>query len=189
MNTGTKPPSDYRIVLLATKGRSSAQSRWIRNWIGSLDGAVILDLEVSADKAGARIANLASDGGKPVILVAQEEVCHGVASWAAGRRLEGKSVAGAVFICPKLPSDGYWERATGRLPFPSVIVGTRANAEAEFEDALALARQWGSQCVDGGDLHGVATARTCEWPYGIYVINWLWSVARPNGCREGTACY
>lgn len=70
---------------------------------------------------------------------------------------------------PVLPS---WSPISlQRLPFPSVLVGSRNDPYCSFERAQAFAMAWGSRFVDLGEAgHINAESGLGDWPTGHAVL-------------------
>jgi hypothetical protein len=115
---------------------------------------------------------LATDG--PVVLVAHSLGCILTAAWAEVSRSTGR-VQGALLVAPGdaerdelrgvLPS---WSPILRqRLPFPSVLVGSRDDPYCTFERAQGMAGHWGSRFVDLGERgHINAESGLGDWPEG-----------------------
>ena len=115
---------------------------------------------------------LSTDG--PVLLVAHSLGCILTAAWAQVSRSTAR-VQGALLVAPGdaerealrpvLPS---WSPIVRqRLPFPSVLVGSRNDPYCSFERAQGLARDWGSRFIDaGGCGHINAESGLGDWPEG-----------------------
>jgi predicted alpha/beta hydrolase family esterase len=125
----------------------------------------------------------------PVILVARGLACHAVTWWAALERpAYGSPVAGAMLVAPPrvdTASDdlryvGFGPAAKVLLPFPSVVVASRNDHRMDYAGAQALARLWGSHCVDGGDIGSANDAADLgQWHHGRDILNWL--IAQQGG--------
>ena len=115
---------------------------------------------------------LSTDG--PVVLVAHSLGCILTAAWAQVSRSTAR-VQGALLVAPGdaerealrpvLPS---WSPIVRqRLPFPSVLVGSRNDPYCSFERAQGLARDWGSRFIDSGERgHINAESGLGDWPEG-----------------------
>ncbi len=110
----------------------------------------------------------------PVVLVAHSLGCILTAAWAQVSRSTAR-VQGALLVAPGdaerealrpvLPS---WSPIVRqRLPFPSVLVGSRNDPYCGFERAQGLANDWGSRFVDLGECgHINAESGLGDWPEG-----------------------
>jgi predicted alpha/beta hydrolase family esterase len=115
---------------------------------------------------------LSTDG--PVLLVAHSLGCILTAAWAQVSRSTAR-VQGALLVAPGdaerealrpvLPS---WSPIVRqRLPFPSVLVGSRNDPYCSFERAQGLASDWGSRFIDAGERgHINAESGLGDWPEG-----------------------
>ncbi len=115
---------------------------------------------------------LSTDG--PVVLVAHSLGCILTAAWAQVSRSTAR-VQGALLVAPGdaerealrpvLPS---WSPIVRqRLPFPSVLVGSRNDPYCSFERAQGLASDWGSRFIDAGERgHINAESGLGDWPEG-----------------------
>jgi len=110
----------------------------------------------------------------PVVLVAHSLGCILTAAWAQVSRSTAR-VQGALLVAPGdaerealrpvLPS---WSPIVRqRLPFPSVLVGSRNDPYCSFERAQGMASDWGSRFVDLGERgHINAESGLGDWPEG-----------------------
>ena len=115
---------------------------------------------------------LSTDG--PVLLVAHSLGCILTAAWAQVSRSTAR-VQGALLVAPGdaerealrpvLPS---WSPIVRqRLPFASVLVGSRNDPYCSFERAQGLASDWGSRFIDAGECgHINAESGLGDWPEG-----------------------
>ena len=119
----------------------------------------------------------------PVVLVAHSLGCLAVAWWAA---LEGQSygwpVAGALLVAPpdvdRPDSDprlaGFGPAPRILLPFPAVVVASRDDPYAGFEQTRRTAELWGATFVDAGALgHINARSDLGNWPEGRRLLDAL----------------
>ncbi len=119
----------------------------------------------------------------PVILVAHSLGCLAVAWWAA---LEGQvygwPVAGALLVAPPDVDGpnrdprlaGFGPAPKIILPFQTVVVASRNDPFASFEQSKRLAEIWGADFVDGGEIgHINAQSDLGNWPEGRSLLNAL----------------
>jgi predicted alpha/beta hydrolase family esterase len=124
---------------------------------------------------------LADTSGRPTYLAAHSLGCIQVAAWASHSRHTAR-VQGALLVAPGdveredirplLPS---WQPiATVRLPFPSLLVGSRNDPYCTFERAQALAAQWSTPFHDFG-AHGHINSESGlgSWPEGLALLRRL----------------
>lgn len=122
---------------------------------------------------------LGCDG--PVLLVAHSLGCILTAAWAQVSRSTAR-VQGALLVAPGdaecddlrsiLPS---WSPIVrDRLPFPSILVGSRNDPYCTEHKARSLASSWGSRYIDYGDRgHINAESHLGDWPEGLAWLNEL----------------
>jgi predicted alpha/beta hydrolase family esterase len=133
------------------------------------------DLSCAAKVAAIERTAAAVEG--PIVIVVHSGGCVMVAHWA---RQTKRAVQGALLAAPPdfdtaMP-EGYPTldalRAAGwlpvprkRLPFPSIVAGSRNDPLATYERAAGLARDWGSEFVDLGEVgHLNPASGYGEWP-------------------------
>lgn len=118
---------------------------------------------------GARIDDLEAPIARldaPVLLVAHSGGCVLVAHWARQTALAHR-VAGALLATPPtfdrplppaypqldaLDAAGWLPVPRERLPFPSLVAASRNDVLGDFEAVCALARDWGSDIEDLGEV-------------------------------------
>ena len=164
-------------VLILPGWRNSGPEHWQSRW-QSMHGYRRVDQhDWVQPRRGDWIARLeevllASDA--PAVLVAHSLGCLHTAAWAAHSQNTAR-VKAALLVAPGdaereemrpvLPS---WAPIhMQRLPFPSVLVGSRNDPYCSFERAQALASAWGSRFVDLGEAgHINAESGLGDWPAG-----------------------
>ena len=118
---------------------------------------------------------------EPAVLVAHSLGCLLVAAWAAHSR-NTHLVKGALLVAPGdverealrpvLP--GWSPVALQRLPFASVMVGSRNDPYCSAERARQFADAWGSQWVDAGERgHLNADSALGDWSEGLALLQTL----------------
>ncbi len=134
------------------------------DWIARLDEVVTAQPEAS-----------------PVFLVAHSLGCIQVAAWASHSRHTGR-VRAALLVAPGdverediRPMLSSWSPiSTQRLPFPSLLAGSRNDPYCSFERARQFARDWGADFRDLGDLgHINAASGLGDWPAGQALLQGL----------------
>jgi predicted alpha/beta hydrolase family esterase len=132
----------------------------------------------------ARLEDVILSTEGPVVLVAHSLGCILTAAWAQVSRSTAR-VQGALLVAP---GDAEREALRGvlpswspivrqRLPFPSVLVGSRNDPYCGFERAQGLANDWGSRFVDLGERgHINAESGLGDWPEGHA---WLLELMNP----------
>jgi hypothetical protein len=110
----------------------------------------------------------------PVTLVAHSLGCILTAAWGEISRSTGR-VQGALLVAPGDPErdalrivlPSWAPIARQRLPFPSILVGSRNDPYCGFAKAQTLAANWGSRFIDLGDRgHINAESGLGDWPEG-----------------------
>ncbi len=122
----------------------------------------------------ARLEDVLLQSDTPAVLVAHSLGCILTAAWAAHSQHTTR-VTGALLVAPgdtedpglgpQLPSWAPIVRQ--RLPFPSILVGSRNDPYCRLDKAQALATAWGSRFVDLGERgHINAESGLGDWPEG-----------------------
>ncbi len=118
---------------------------------------------------------------EPAVLVAHSLGCILVAAWAAHTR-NAHRVKAALLVAPgdaerdeirsQLPS---WSPiARQRLPFASILLGSRNDPYCRFERAQGLAADWGARFIDYGERgHINADSGLGDWPEGQALLQEL----------------
>ncbi|WP_433089220.1 RBBP9/YdeN family alpha/beta hydrolase [Dactylosporangium sp. CA-052675] len=127
---------------------------------------------VAEDRVAALDAAIGSRD-EPAVLVAHSAGCLTVAIWAS--RHTGPVRAAMLVTPPWLdpewdgPSPGFVCGPVPRdpLPFPALVVASRDDPAATFEQAAALARDWGAELFDAGPVgHLDSRSGFGPWPEG-----------------------
>lgn len=135
----------------------------------------------------ARLEDVILGGDGPVVLVAHSLGCILTAAWAEVSRSTGR-VQGALLVAPGDPErdelrpllPSWAPIVRQRLPFPSVLVGSRDDPYCDFAKAQGLAETWGSRFVDIGERgHINAESGLGDWPEGLELLGSL----APEGLR------
>ena len=120
------------------------------------------DLDCAARCTAIERAAQAIEG--PVVIVAHSGGCITVAHWAQSSR---RRVHGALLATPpdfdtampagyptlaQLAAAGWLPVPRTRLPFPSIVAASRNDPLGSFERVAALARDWGSEFADLGEV-------------------------------------
>ena len=164
-------------VLILPGWQNSGPAHWQSRW-EALHGYRRVDQhDWMAPRRGdwsARLEEVLLGCDEPAVLVAHSLGCLLTAAWAAHSRNTHR-VKAALLVAPGdaerddlqpvLPS---WSPVVmRRLPFPSVLVGSRNDPYCTFERAQAMARAWGSRFIDLGDAgHINADSGLGDWPQG-----------------------
>jgi len=164
-------------VLILPGWQNSGPAHWQSRW-EALHGYRRVDQhDWMAPRRGdwtARLEEVLLGCDEPAVLVAHSLGCLLTAAWAAHSRNTHR-VKAALLVAPGdaqredlqpvLPS---WSPVVmQRLPFPSVLVGSRNDPYCTFERAQAFAGAWGSRFIDLGDAgHINADSGLGDWPQG-----------------------
>lgn len=160
--------SEAAILFVADAGGED-DAHWISRWEGRLATAsrVIAPQDDVASLAAAigDALELARAAGKPVVLVGHGAGVHAIAQAVA--RFDVSHVRGAFLVNP---SSAWNLPAPPRdpFPFPSLLVVSRDDPHATYEEMQDLGLDWGAHVVDagaigridGGSGHG-------PWPEGL----------------------
>ena len=151
-------------------------------------GAVHIVPQIDQDKrlCSARVANLdrvVSGIDGPIILVAHSVGVLITVHWAQQTKRE---IKGALLAAPPdydtplpagysdpqtLATNGWTPVPRERLPFPSIVVGSRNDPIGEFERIRELAQAWGSRFVDAGEVGHLSPADGYgAWPMAEALI-------------------
>lgn len=139
----------------------------------------------------ARIADLEATIAQlkaPVLLVAHSGGCVLVAHWAR-QTVQAHRVRGALLAAPPtfdrplppaypqleaLDAAGWLPVPKDRLPFPSLVAASRNDALGEFDAVCQLARAWGSDIEDLGEVgHLNPASGFGPWPLAEALIQRL----------------
>ena len=136
------------------------------------------------DRVNAIEAAVAAIDG-PLIIVAHSGGCIMVAHWAQQTNLHGQ-VRGALLATPpdferpmpdgyptlaELDASGWLPVPRLALPFPSLVVTSRNDPLGELSRVQALARDWGSDTLDLGEVgHLNPASGYGEWPLAETLI-------------------
>jgi uncharacterized protein len=113
----------------------------------------------------------------PIVVVAHSGGCVMLAHWAQQTM---RPVLGALMAAPPdferpmpagyptleaLRAGGWLPVPRARLPFPSIVAGSRNDPLADYERVAEMARDWGSRLVDLGEVgHLNPASGYGEWP-------------------------
>lgn len=166
-------------ILIIPGWSGSGPDHWQSRWEQKLSTARRIDqTDWHTPKLNdwtARIINEVRAATRPVVLVAHSLGVHAVAH--AVRELADANIAGAFLVTP--PSErairaipgidaAFAPFATTPLPFPSVLVASRDDPYATYEEAETLGQIWGAKLVDAGASgHINAASGHGPWPEGL----------------------
>ncbi len=144
-------------------------SHWQARWSAKLSSARFVGEPVTPEE----IAEAAKSATKPIFFIAYS--AGAVALAQAAPDLAGLDVRGAFLVAP--PSRGgrdtlehgrWGATPRARLPFPSVLVASRTDPLAPFEESTALAADWGADLIDAGEAGRIdAASGHGPWPEGL----------------------
>ena len=168
-------------VLLLPGWQNSGPGHWQSRWEALYGYRRVDQHDWLRPKRGdwlARLEEVVLGCDGPVLLVAHSLGCILSAAWAAHSPSTGR-VQAALLVAPGdsergalrdvLPS---WSPiARQRLPFPSLLVGSRDDPYCRAEKARQLADSWGSRFIDLGDCgHINAESGLGDWPEGHQLL-------------------
>ena len=153
---------------LDSQCRRIVQAEWDRprceDWVATLDRAI-------------------ADVQDEVVLVAHSSACAMVAHWAAIAAPELVArVRGALLVGPSDPEgpnypvgpSGFAPMPLDPLPFRSIVVASRDDMYATFEQARSYADAWESDLVDVGAVgHINSDSNLGAWPAGRALLQTL----------------
>jgi len=128
----------------------------------------------------ARLTTQVERSKLPVVLVAHSLGTSLTMRWSFDQPGLARKVAGAFLVAPtdrdrfdtpNSPLRAFGPMILKKLPFPSLVVGSRDDDRVSFERAQAFAAAWGSRFVDAGNLGHIGSASKLGlWPFGLF---WL----------------
>lgn len=170
--------------ILLVPGRSAAspdhwQSRWAAGnpdyqWVPRPSGP-LFDLELRV----AALHRAITAARSPAVLVAHSAGCITTVVWAS--RHAGP-VRGALLVAPPYidpewrpgpddPDEPAIDVPRTALPFPAIVVASRTDPYAQFEESRDYALDWGAQLIDAGDAgHLHSAAGYGPWPAGEQLL-------------------
>lgn len=164
---------------------NSGVDHWQSYWCMALRNSTrVVQDEWDAPQPQAWLARLdaaIANGTRPAILICHSLACALAAHWAAraqpGRVKAVMLVAPADVDSPAHTPDSVRAFAPlPRAPFPtpSLIVASRNDTYLDFSHAQELARVWGSDFCDAGELgHINSECRLHLWPQGLLLLGQL----------------
>lgn len=129
----------------------------------------------------ARLEDVLLQQKEPAVLVAHSLGCLLVAAWAAHSRNTHR-VQAALLVAPgdaeredMRPLLASWSPIPlQKLPFKSILVGSRNDPYCSLERAKVFASAWGADFVDAGALgHLNAESGLGDWPQGQALLRQL----------------
>ena len=168
--------SDFDILIIPGLG-GSAQDHWQSRWEAKLSTARRVeqhnwDSPRLEDWTG-RIIAAVEGAQRPVLLVAHSLGVTAVVH--AAPRMPPNVVRGAFLVAP--PADSVLIEAAGPgftplprapLPFPSVLVASRNDPFAPYDESEEISYAWGSRLLDAGEAGHINTdSGHGPWPEGL----------------------
>lgn len=177
-------------VLFVPGLRDHAEDHWQTHAARAFPGSVtVAPLTQDRLSRAARVAALdaalhAIDGD--VVLAAHSAGCLMVAHWALAptRPIKAALLATPADVEHPLPpgypsfadlsANGWLPIPQARLPFPALVVASRNDPLARFERVAGMARDWGAELHDAGEVgHLNPPAGFGPWPDGHRLIEQL----------------
>ncbi len=177
MHSGINPPAHRPPCLLLPGWQNSGPGHWQTHWEAQGGFVRVQQHDWQRPLRGDWLIQLEEAvlaAPEPVVLVAHSLGCIQVAAWAAHTRSAHKVRAallvapGDVEALPLLDALPTWQPIERRrLPFASLLVGSRNDPFCSFARAQDLAQSWGSRFHDLGDAgHINADSNLSDWPEG-----------------------
>ena len=168
--------SDFDILIIPGLG-GSGPGHWQSRWEAKLSTARRVEqnnwLNPRLEDWTARIIAEVEAAQRPVLLVAHSLGVTAVVH--AAPRLPKDVVRGAFLVTP--PADSVLLEAAGPgftplphapLPFPSVLVASRTDPYAPYEESEEISYAWGSRLLDAGEAgHINNDSGHGPWPEGL----------------------
>jgi hypothetical protein len=163
--------ADLDLIFVPEKGLPDP-SHWQARWSQKLSSA---RFSVSEDEAlsAEGLVFAARRAAKPIFFIAYS--LGAIALAKAAPELKGLDVRGAFLVAPpagralQTLDGGRWT-ALGweKLPFETVLVASRTDPWARFEESEALAADWGATLIDAGEAGRLDMASGHgPWPEGL----------------------
>ncbi len=174
-------------VLFVPGLRDHVEDHWQTHAARAIPGSVTVEpLTTDRLSRAARVAAvdaaLQAISGE-VVIAAHSAGCLMVAAWALAPT---RRIAGALLVTPAdvenplppgypaladLEANGWIPMPRGRLPFPALVVASRNDPLAAFARVEGLARDWGADLHDAGDVgHLNPAAGFGPWPDALDLI-------------------
>ena len=161
-------------ILFVPGSSATDPDHWMSRWESRLTTARLVEADqddvaslaaaLGSALAGA-IAPSKTDGARPVVLVGHGAGVHAIVRAAADADVS--RVRGAFLVNP---SSAWNLPAPPRnpLPFPSILIASRDDPHASFEEMHDLGLDWGAHVVDAGQIGRVdAASGHGPWPEGL----------------------
>lgn len=153
-------------ILFVPDSSADDPDDWISRWLSRLPSGrrIRADNDDVASVALA-LATALDEASRPVFLVGHGAGAHAIVH--AARACNVSQVRGAFLVNPSAAGN---QPAPSRdpLPFPCVVVASRDDPHAGFEDMQNLGLDWGADVVDGGAIGRVDSGSGHgPWPEGL----------------------
>jgi uncharacterized protein len=162
--------TDLDLIFVPETGPLSPD-HWIARWSAKLSTARLVDAGEPQETRRRLVA--AAHASRPTLLIGYSTGAIAVAS--AAPNLAGADVRGAFLVAP--PSEdalskldgGVWSAPPrAPLPWPSMVLASRADPYASLRQSRALAEDWGAEFVDAGEAGRIdADSGHGPWPDGL----------------------
>lgn len=176
---------DQATILTVPGFMNSGPNHWQTIWEAELPQCRRVELgSWDAPHRNSWISNLGHAIARtegPVILAAHSLGCHAVAWWAAFECQQwSEKVVGALLVAPpevdSAAADsrlrGFGPAPKALLPFPSIVVASRDDPYIAIDRARLLAKFWGSQFADAGEVgHINAESGLGDWSFGQFLLS------------------
>ena len=143
-----------------------------------------------------RIDRAVAKTGKPIVFVAHSLGCLAVAAWSIMARLNPRRPMAALLVAPCDPVQiganeairRFALAAHSRIPLPSTLVASANDPYASFSRSCTLAREWGSDLIDAGELgHINAKSGIDSWRRGQRLLDRTIASILPNAMTQRIA--
>ena len=163
--------ADLDLIFIPEKGLPEP-SHWLARWGQKLSSARFAVAEGEALSAEGLVF-MAQRAAKPIFFIAYS--LGAVALAKAAPELKALDVRGAILVAPPSPraletlDGGRWTGAAReKLPFETVLVASRTDPWARYEESEALAADWGANLIDAGEAGRLDSASGHgPWPEGL----------------------
>jgi predicted alpha/beta hydrolase family esterase len=167
--------ADFDVLIVPRLGGAGGGD-WPSRWRAKLSTARLIlpgDAGATGRKAWTdAIAEAVRAARRPVLFVG-----HGLGAAAVANSafaLGGADVRGAFLVAPtdragleRIAGPG-WSVPRAPLPWPSVVIASRNDANSGYNEVAALAADWGAELIDAGPAGGLdASSGHGPWPEGL----------------------
>jgi predicted alpha/beta hydrolase family esterase len=171
-------------VLLLPGWQNSGPAHWQSQWEAAYGYRRVEQHDWMRPLRGdwiARLEDVLLQCDEPTVLVAHSLGCLLVAAWAAHSR-NTHLVKAALLVAPGDPERealrpvlGSWSPVPAqKLPFKSILVGSRNDPYCSDERARQFAKAWGADFIDFGKQgHINAESGLGAWQYGHEILDQL----------------